>query len=160
MLYFLYKTEVKKNVRNTKKILDFEKYKMEYIVDIKNMVENNLYDGGKYNIFLVFESKVRVIMTQGIYDKIINHYVTRYILIPKLEKYLNNRNCATRKGMGTSYAIKLLKNDIESFKKYDKFYFLIDDKCQDIFTNNIFKNYDKTYLTQIGHISILKLENK
>ena len=26
--------------------------------------------------------------------------------------------------MGTSYAIKLLKNDIESFKKYDKFYFL------------------------------------
>ena len=63
-------------------------------------------------------------MAQGIYDKIINHYVTRFILIPKLEKYLNNRNCATRKGMGTSYAIKLLKNDIESFKKYDKFYFL------------------------------------
>ena len=26
--------------------------------------------------------------------------------------------------MGTSYAIKLLKKDIESFKKYDKFYFL------------------------------------
>ena len=34
------------------------------------------------------------------------------------------RNCATRKEIGTSYAIKLLKNDIESFKKYDKFYFL------------------------------------
>ena len=123
-LLLIYETEVKKNVRNKKKILDFEKHKMEYLVDIKNVLENNLYDGGKYNIFLVFEPKVRVIMAQGIYDKIINHYVTRFILIPKLEKYLNNRNCATRKGMGTSYAIKLLKNDIESFKKYDKFYFL------------------------------------
>lgn len=120
----IYETEVKKNVRNKKKILDFEKHKMEYLVDIKNVLENNLYDGGKYNIFLVFEPKVRVIMAQGIYDKIINHYVTRYILIPKLEKHLNNRNCATRKGMGTSYAIRLLKQDIESFKKYNKFYFL------------------------------------
>ena len=44
--------------------------------------------------------------------------------MPKLEKYLENRNCATRKGMGTSYAIKLLKKDIECFKKYNKFYFL------------------------------------
>lgn len=123
-LLLIYETEVKKNVRNKKKILDFEKHKMEYLVDIKIVLENNLYDGGKYNIFLVFEPKVRVIMAQGIYDKIINHYVTRFILIPKLEKYLNNRNCATRKGMGTSYAIRLLKNDIESFKKYDKFYFL------------------------------------
>jgi len=96
---------------------------MEYLVEIKNVLENNLYDGGKYNIFLVFEPKVRVIMAQGIYDKIINYYVTRYILIPKLEKYLNNKNCATRKGMRTSYAIRLLKQDIDSFKKYNKFYF-------------------------------------
>ena len=114
-LLLIYETEVKKNVRNKKKILDFEKHKMEYLVDIKNVLENNLYDGEKHNIFLVFEPKVRVIMAQGIYDKIINHYVTRYILMPKLEKYLNNRNCATRKGMGTSYAIKLLKLDISKY---------------------------------------------
>ena len=88
------------------------------------MLENNLYDGGKYNIFLVFEPKVRVIIAQGIYDKVINHYVTKYLLISKLEEYLNNRNCATRKRMGISNAIKLLKQDIESFKKYNKFYFL------------------------------------
>ena len=120
----IYESELKKNVRNKKKILDFEKHKLEYLVDIKIILENNLYDGGKYNIFLVFEPKVRFIMTQGLYDKIINHYITRYILMPKLEKYLGNRNCATRIGMGTSYAIKLLKKDIECFKKYNTFYFL------------------------------------
>ena len=80
-----YESEVKKNVRNKKKILDFEKHKMEYLVDIKRVLENNLYDGGKYNIFLVFEPKIRVIMAQGIYDKIINQYITRYILMPKLD---------------------------------------------------------------------------
>ena len=79
------------------------------------MLENNLYDGGKYNIFLAFEPKVRVILVPGIYDKIINHYVTKYILIPKLEKYLNNRNCVTKKGIGTSYAIRLLKLDISKY---------------------------------------------
>ena len=31
----IYESEVKKNVRNKKKILDFEKHKMEYLVDIK-----------------------------------------------------------------------------------------------------------------------------
>ena len=40
----IYETEVKKNVRNKKIILDFEKHKMEYLVDIKNVLENNLYN--------------------------------------------------------------------------------------------------------------------
>ena len=134
-LLLIYETEVKKNVRNKKKILDFEKHKMEYLVDIKNVLENNLYNGGRYNIFLVFEPKVRVIMAQGIYDKIINHYVTRYILIPKLEKYLNDRNCATRKGMGTSYAIKLLKKDIDLLD-----YVIIHELCH-FFEANHSKNF-------------------
>lgn len=120
----IYESEVKKSVKNKKKILEFEKHKMEYLVDIKRVLESGTYDGGKYNIFLIFEPKVRVIMAQNIYDKVINHYVTRYILIPKLEKYLGNRNCATRKNMGTSYAIKLLKSDIEYYKRYELFYFL------------------------------------
>ena len=33
----IYESEVKKNVRNKKKILDFEKHKMEYLVDIKRV---------------------------------------------------------------------------------------------------------------------------
>ncbi len=57
-------------------------------------------------------------------DKIINHYVSRHILIPRLEKYLDIRNAATRKDMGYDYAIKLVKKYIECNKKYDKFYIL------------------------------------
>lgn len=79
---------------------------------------------GKYTIFLIFEPKVSVVTSQSIYDKVINHYVTRFILEPKLIKHLNNRNCATRKNIGITYAIDLFKKDIEKFKKYEKFYFL------------------------------------
>lgn len=34
----IYESEVKKNVRNKKKILNFEKHKMEYLVDIKRVL--------------------------------------------------------------------------------------------------------------------------
>ena len=130
----IYENEVKKNVRNKKKLMEFEKHKLEYLTDIKRVLETNSYDGGKYNIFLVFEPKVRVIMAQSIYDKVINHYITRFILMPKLEKYLGDRNCATRKGMGTTYAINLLKDEIEKFKKYDTFYFLKLDMSKYFYT--------------------------
>lgn len=52
------------------------------------------------------------------------------------------------------------QNNLNIITNDSKFYFLIDDKDQDIFTNNIFNYYYKTYLTKIGDISILKLENK
>lgn len=42
-----------------------------------------------------------------------------------LSKYLDERNVATRKGMGTDYAIKLVKKYINKLKcKYDNFYVL------------------------------------
>lgn len=70
--------------------------------------------------------------------------VAKFILLPKLEKYLSDRNTATRRGMGSSYAIHYLKKDIEYFKKYDNFYFLkLDIKKyfynidQDILLSNI-----------------------
>ena len=46
-------------------------------------------------------------MSENIIDKIINHYVARYILYAKLNKYLINNNVATRKNMGLDYGIKL-----------------------------------------------------
>lgn len=104
--------------------MEFEKNKMEYLANAKNILDNNLYDGGTYNIFLVYKPKVIVVASQSIYDKVINHYVTRFVLMSKFDGYLSNRNCATRKNMGTSYAIKLLKNDIERYKKYETFYFM------------------------------------
>lgn len=56
-------------------------------------------------------------MSLSVKDKVINHYVTRNILEPKLTKYLDPRNVATRKGMGTDYARKMVKDYINKLKQ-------------------------------------------
>ena len=102
----IYETEISKNVKNKKKLYDFEINKMQYVEDIINMLNNGVVGHKHYNIFLIFEPKCRLVMSLSVKDKVINHFVTRYILEAKLSKYLDCRNVATRKGMGTDYAIK------------------------------------------------------
>ena len=120
----IYEKEVSKNTKNKRKVNNFERNKMENIYDIKNILESNNYKVDKYNIFNINSPKYRIVMSLNIKDKIINHYVTRYILISKLDKYLDIRNCATRKNMGYDYAIKLLLKYLEENKKYGRFYIL------------------------------------
>lgn len=120
----IYEKEISKNTKNKKKINNFERNKMENIYDIKNIIESGKYKVGKYNIFSINSPKYRIVMSINVKDKIINHYVARFILIPKLDKYLDIRNCATRKNMGYDYAIKLLIKYLEENKKCGKFYIL------------------------------------
>lgn len=121
----IYNEEVSKNVRNKKKINDFEKYKITYLESIYNVLISNNYKPLRYNIFLIKDPKYRIIMSQGIYDKVINHYIARYVLEDKLSKYLDDRNVATRKNKGASYGLKLLLKYIEELKrKNSEFYIL------------------------------------
>ena len=120
----IYEKEVSKNTKNKRKINNFERNKIENIYDIKNIIESGNYKVGKYNIFSINSPKYRIVMSINVKDKIINHYVARYILIPKLDKYLDMRNCATRKNMGYDYAIKLLIKYLEENKKDGRFYVL------------------------------------
>ncbi len=123
-LLYIYEREVSVNTKNKRKIFYFDRFKMENIYDIKGIIESGDYKALRYNIFFISSPKYRVVMSLSIRDKVINHYVARYMLIPKLEKYLDIRNCATRSGMGYDYAINLVKRYIELNKKYGKFYIL------------------------------------
>ena len=123
----IYEKEISKNTKNKNKVNNFERNKMENIYDIKSIIESGNYKVGRYNIFSISSPKYRIVMSTNIKDKIINHYVARNILIKKLDKYLDIRNCATRKNMGYDYAIKLLLRYLNEYKKYDRFYiFRID----------------------------------
>ncbi len=44
--------------------------------------------------------------------------------MPRLERYLDGRNVATRKGMGRDYAIRLVKKYLEHFKRVGRCYVL------------------------------------
>ena len=120
----IYDYEISKHVKHKKKLEKFERHKMEHIANIYDRIVNQKYQIRLYHIFVIYEPKCRIIMSLDLEDKIINHYFTRYHLIPKLDKYLDYRNVATRKGMGTDYGIRLTKLFIEQMKKYDKVYVL------------------------------------
>ena len=85
----IYEKEVSVNTKNKSKVYNFEKNKIENIYDIKNIIESNNYKIYRYNIFSINSPKYRIVMSLNIKDKIINHYVSRFILIPKLDKYLD-----------------------------------------------------------------------
>ena len=102
---------------------------------------------GPYRRFTIYEPKERNIVSQGMFDKTINHLVARYILLPSIGKCLIDTNVASRKDKGTSYGIKTFKEfkrkcDIR-YKKYyilkcdvSKFFYSID---QDILKEKLKK---------------------
>lgn len=79
---------------------------INYIYDI---LKGKKYIPYKYRTFLIFEPKPRLVMSQTVFDKIINHFVANYYLIPYLENKLIDSNVATRKNKGGKYAMELIK---------------------------------------------------
>lgn len=117
--------KVKKSTKNKRKISNFDDYYSENIINIRNIINSKNYIPSKYNIFFIREPKVRIIMSQNIKDKIINHLVAKYFLIDIFDRKLIKENTATREKKGTHYALNLFKKYINYYKnKYDDFYIL------------------------------------
>ena len=62
------------------------------------------YHPSAYRCFMIFEPKPRLVMSQSIKDKTVNHFVAKEYLLPLLEPSLIDMNVATRKGMGSKKA--------------------------------------------------------
>lgn len=149
-ILWLFEQEVSKNVKNKHKVYMFEKNKFQNINRILEILKSGNYSGGKYNIFLIREPKHRIVMALDITDKLINHFVARFVLEVKLSKYLDSRNIATRKNMGTDYGIKLVKKYLELNKKYEKFYILKLDISKYFYSidHEVLKDLVKDKLTE------------
>ena len=118
---------IKKNCKHRDKLFKFELFYMSYITEILEILKSKNYEHGKYNVFTILEPKCRIIMSENMKDKIINHLVSRYILFPLIEPKLIETNIATRVGKGSKAGIFYMKKYINSLKEnYDHFYVL---KC-------------------------------
>lgn len=122
----IYMTDkVLSKVKNKKRREKFYLYYSEHIINIKNKLESNDINLGRYNIFLITDPKCRVIMSQSIEDKIINHLIAEYLLVRVFESKYIDSMCATRINKGSSYASRLMKKYLNEIKlKYNKFYIL------------------------------------
>lgn len=129
------------NTKHRNKILDYNLFYMSNLVNIYNNLLGRTYNHGKYNIFLIKEPKPRVIMSEKLNDKIVNHLLSDYVLVPLIEPKLIDMNVATRINRGTKKAIDYMKKYLRIMKnKYDDFYIL---KCD---ISKFFYNIDHEIL--------------
>ena len=124
----LYQKQVKVNTKNKHKIYKFEEYFTANITNVYNLFHSDDYKVSDYNIFLIRDPKYRIIMSQKMNDKIINHVMADY-LIQVLDSCLINTNVATRKGKGylNKYLNQLKGNTIYALKfDISKYFYHID----------------------------------
>ena len=113
------------NTKHRGKVLEYNMFYMSNLINIYNKLKNHTYHHGQYNIFVIKEPKVRVIMSEKLEDKIVNHLLSDYILLPLIEPKLIDMNVATRIGKGTKMIIYYMKKYlINMYKKYSNFYIL------------------------------------
>ena len=129
------------NTKHRGKIFDFNIFYTTNMLSIYDSLKTKSYSHSKYNIFLIREPKERIIMSEKIRDKIVNHLVSDYILLPIIEPLLIEGNVATRKNKGTKMAIYYMKKFlIEMHNNYNNFYIL---KCD---ISKYFYNIDHNIL--------------
>lgn len=119
--------EVCRNTKNEAKVQRFKNHKCANISKIKDILVNRAYVPGPYTRFVIYEPKERKIVSQAMLDKLVNHLVSRYILMPSLLPGLIDTNIASRKNLGTKRGLILLKEYHRKCKiKYGEYYVL---KC-------------------------------
>lgn len=155
----MYDKCIRKNTKNKQKIEEFENNYSQNMIIIKELLASKKYVPGRYNIFIIKEPKVRIIMSQNIKDKIINHLVAKYILVKAFNDTLIYENCATRDNKGTHMALYLFKKYYNVMRnRHSIFYILKFDISKYFYSidHNIVKNIIRNKIKDKDAISILE----
>lgn len=154
-----------KNCRSISKKTKFSYFSNSNIFDIYNRLNNFNYYFSKYKIFIIKDPKYRVIMSDTIYDKIVNYVVAYKILLPALSSSLIDQNVATRKGMGAKKAYYYFEKYANTLKNNGNVYVLkIDIKkyfynINHLILMNLLKRYIKDELVLKLILSIINQTN-
>ncbi len=154
---------VRRTCKNRREVFEFSLNLHSNLMNIYFALKNKTYTPSAYRTFMIFEPKVRLVMSQSVFDKIVNHFVANYYLLPYLEDMLISSNVATRKGKGSSYAMKLIQryvNQITMKENPNEIYCLKIDVSKYFYTidHNILldrlkdKIYDKDVINIIKKI--------
>ena len=129
------------HTRNKRKARNYREFKCVYISRICKILSKRKYEVGKYNVFTIYEPKKRIIVSQNLQDKVINHLISRQILYPALMPCLIEENVASIENKGTKYGLELANKFHRKCKiKYKEYYIL---KCD---ISKFFASIDKEIL--------------
>lgn len=148
-IYSMWKI-IKRTCKNRREVFMFSLNLNTNIYYIYHLLKNKIYKPSQYRTFMIFEPKPRLVMSQSITDKIVNHFVANYYLIPYMENSLIDANVATRVGKGSGYAMKLIK------KYYNKI--LINEKDKEVYCLKI--DISKYFYTIDHDILLEKVQKK
>lgn len=95
--------------KNRRGVYEFAMFQQARIAKMLEDLRARKYYPNKYRCFMIFEPKARLVMSQSIRDKVVNHFVTREYLLPLLEPMLIDTNVATRCERGSAYAHRMLR---------------------------------------------------
>ena len=115
------------STKNKKEVIDFSLNLNQNLLDILRKLNNRCYSFGRYRIFLIREPKYRLIMSEKMSDKIVNHLFTK-VCLGCLENSLVSMNVATRKDKGSKEAYNLFIKYINKlmYKSKDIYVLKID----------------------------------
>ena len=150
---------IKQNCRNKEEVYNFNNNLNQNIIDILYKLYNHTYKFGKYRIFLIKEPKYRLIMSENVSDKLVNHLVSKYILLPSLEKSLIYQSVATRCNKGSSLAYKLFIKYIKSYQNIKETPYILKIDIKKYFYNidhNICINLIKEKIKDKDALNIIK----
>ena len=150
--------EVCKNTKNKRKVEEFKSYKSIYISRCYNELKNKKYEMGKFHIFYIKDPKERRIVSLNMYDKLINHLVSKYILYPSIIPCLIDSNCASRPNKGVKYAIDLYYKYRRILDKKNKDYYILKCDIKSYFSSiniDILKRKIKTRIKDIDSLNII-----
>ena len=152
---------VRKTCKNRREVFIFSLNLHSNLMNIYYSLKNRAYTPSAYRTFMIFEPKVRLVMSQSVFDKIVNHFVANYYLLPYLENKLMDLNIATRKGKGSSYAMSLMKkyvNEITNREHPSEIYCLKIDVSKYFYTidHNILISKLKKRIYDNDVINIIK----
>ena len=125
--------------KNKQGLYEFGLFEQARVMKLVEILKEREYMPDRYHCFMIFEPKPRLVMSQKISDKVVNHFVSKQYLMPLLEKGLVDANLATRKGRGSSMAMKMFKKYVRQLQEkkpgapiyalkidFSKFFYSID----------------------------------
>lgn len=154
--------KVFKNCKNKKKVYKWESIKDVLIVKVYQDLINKNYHFRGYHKFRIYEPKEKLIMSMNIYDKIVNHLLSEYILLPSIVPFFIGSNVVSTKDKWTGYGIKLYYKYRQLYDtKYviNNYYLLKIDikKFFDNINHDILKNLLRTRIKDNEALNILDI---
>lgn len=117
-LYISYRTSMRGKGKK-KSATKFDIMALENLCVMKHQLEEHTYTVSPYSEFVVTEPKQRIIKSGSFRDKVLQHCLCDFVLLPKMQNIFIRDNYAGQIGKGTLFGLDCLSQKLHSF--YDEY---------------------------------------